>query len=86
MPPCWRIVTIVNGRPSDLVRLEQVVGRGSYYVQKMAVENRPTYNVAMNKVLRATDTVRMYPAISALVRGLLLWNLRTSSGYQRGIG
>lgn len=27
---------------------DQVLGRSSYYVQKMAAENRPTYNVKSN--------------------------------------
>ena len=49
--------------PTNLIWFdsEQVVGRGSYYVQKMAVENRPTYNVANDKVLRATDTATYVP-------------------------
>lgn len=38
---CW---------PVNLIWLEtdQVVGRSSYYVQKMAAENRPTYNIKSN--------------------------------------
>lgn len=49
--------------PTNLIWFdsEQVVGRGSYYVQKMAVENRPTYNVANDKVLRAADTASYVP-------------------------
>lgn len=34
---------------------DQVVGRSSYYVQKMAAENRPTYNVKSNINMHAVD-------------------------------
>ena len=40
--------------PTNLIWFdsERVVGRSSYYVQKMAAENRPTYNVANNKSMQ----------------------------------
>lgn len=34
---------------------DQVVGRSSYYVQKMAAENRPTYNVESTPRMHAVD-------------------------------
>lgn len=34
---------------------DQVVGRSSYYVQKMAAENRPTYNVKSNIHMHAVE-------------------------------
>lgn len=34
---------------------DQVVGRSSYYVQKMAAENRPTYNVKSNLTMHAVE-------------------------------
>lgn len=41
--------------PVNLIWLDtdQVLGRSSYYVQKMAAENRPTYNVKSNMTMSA---------------------------------
>lgn len=36
---------------------DQVLGRSSYYVQKMAAENRPTYNVKSNITMSAPQSV-----------------------------
>jgi alpha-L-arabinofuranosidase len=37
---------------------DRVMGRGSYYVQKMASENRPTYNVKSNITMHAVDSAK----------------------------
>ncbi len=37
---------------------DQVLGRSSYYVQKMAAENRPTYNVRSNITMHAVEPER----------------------------
>lgn len=37
---------------------EQVLGRSSYYVQKMAAENRPSYNIGCNRTTSDAKTVQ----------------------------
>jgi alpha-L-arabinofuranosidase len=49
--------------PTNLIWFdsEQVVGRASYYVQQMAAENKPTYTVPNDKVLKGAGTAA-YPS------------------------
>lgn len=53
----------VNGRrwPVNLIRFdsEKVIGRSSYYVQQMASQNRPTYNVWNSLNDEKSDTLRL---------------------------
>lgn len=48
--------------PVNLIWLDtdQVVGRSSYYVQQMAAENRPTYNIKSNRTMSTPQQLELY--------------------------
>lgn len=50
---------------------DQVVGRSSYYVQQMAAENRPTYNVKSNITMSAPLPVDYNEGRTDLAHGTL---------------
>ncbi len=62
---------------------DRVMGRSSYYVQKMAAENRPTYNVWNSVEVAAIDTVNQMTD-NDLLRDCPLWFV--NSGYDETTG
>ena len=58
---------------------DQVLGRSSYYVQKMAAENRPTYNIKYNRsvsmdknsnLTHSSDSIRSNSYLPAMMKRL----------------
>lgn len=65
---------------------KQVVGRGSYYVQKMAAENRPTYNVSNSKSLTIPDTATYKAGLVGLGSWSTQLEFKDMSVTGKGIG